>query len=86
MSGECDSCGEHVSDCTCGQLTRMFLEDEELLVNMLRMCFLSKHMSPSILYKATGVEMDLCIEFMSHWVAEIMFNSPPENRDENEVD
>jgi hypothetical protein len=84
MSGECDKCGEHVTDCICEKLTHMFLESEELLVNILRMCFLSKEISPGLLYKATGVDIDLCIEFMSNFVAEIMFNEPPENRSEDE--
>ena len=58
----------------------LFSTPDETLIMMTRLCFLSGQMSPAILYKATGVDTDACIDFLSRAFAEMLLNKPPECR------
>ncbi len=49
-----------------------FLSSDEILINILHTCFYSGDLAPDILSKATGVNIDLCINFMSEVFALIV--------------
>ena len=46
---------------------------EKELISMLGTLLYHKNINPLVLSKASGVNIDLCIEFMSHIFANIVF-------------
>jgi hypothetical protein len=58
------------------------LTAKQVAVYHLRLCFLSDNISPHDLHIATGVNLDKCIDFMSHVLAELVCGEPPNISDE----
>jgi hypothetical protein len=56
----------------------VFLGYEKSLIYIIRAAFMSGEVSPGILHKATGVDIDTCIDFCAKQLGEVMFSSPPE--------
>jgi hypothetical protein len=53
------------------------LSSKEVLLYQLRVCFLNEDLSPHDLHIATGVDVEMCADFMSHVLAALIFTDPP---------